>query len=495
MRSNEELRAEEARIRALLDGGGEAELMAIPGVVQISVGLKQINGTATDEFCIRVYVVQKKELASIPPSERVPKIFRGVPTDVNEVRVVSAHEDTARYRPITGGIQITNGQAVPGGILVGTLGCLATDNTDASAVLLTNFHVIGGNPGDSVFQAFNNPADLIAVVKRGQITGTIDAAIAAISPGVATTTDEVNGLFLNLSNHIAGVTDPVGGMKVFKVGRTTGLTDGKIVDSNAPVVINYDPPIGSKAFTKTMMIQCTKISGCCCCTCSVADGSREFSDHGDSGSVVLSDKRMAVGLIMGGGGGESFACRMTEVESGMNITINRTVVVPSSAVVPDAVGGVPHGRVAPLDAIGAANAGTVSVPNADETVWSIMQRRLEETPLGRELGNQVRLQVPEIIDLVNHHRAVMVAWQRVQGPAFLAQWMNGVRNPSVVVPREIGGVTMNSALLRMATVLKSHGSPSLQRAIDDNAVDLMAALDRSATVNEFLENIGHAALA
>lgn len=494
MRSNEELRAEEARIRALLDGGGEAELMAIPGVVQVSVGLKQINGTATDDFCIRVYVAKKKELAAIPPSDRVPKTFRGVPTDVNEVRVVSAHVDAARYRPITGGIQITNGVVAGGNIALGTLGCLATDNGDAKQVLLTNFHVIGGTAGVPVFQPLNNAGDQIGTVKRGQISGTIDAAIADIAAGIATTTDEVNGLFLNLSNHIAGVTDPVGGMKVFKVGRTTGLTDGKIVDSNAPVVINYDPPIGSKAFTKTMMIQCTKISGCCCCTCTVADGSREFSDHGDSGSVVLSDKRMAVGLIMGGGGGESFACRMTEVESGMNITINRTVVIPSSAVVPDASGGVPQGRVAaPPIEMGSPSEAVVA--NADETVWSIMQRRLEETPLGRELGTQVRFHIPEIIDLVNHHRAVMVAWQRVQGPAFLAQWMNGVRNPSVVVPREINGVTMNSALLRMATVLKSHGSPSLQQAIDDNAIDLMAALDRSATVNEFLENIGHAALA
>ncbi|MBC8085715.1 MAG: hypothetical protein H7Z40_00500, partial [Phycisphaerae bacterium] len=117
MKSIEELRAEEARILAILADGVEAELRAIPGVVHVSVGLKQINNTATDEFCIRVYVAKKLNLADLAPAERIPKSMAGVPTDVNEVKTVSAHVDTARYRPITGGIQITTGAGT------GTLGC------------------------------------------------------------------------------------------------------------------------------------------------------------------------------------------------------------------------------------------------------------------------------------------------------------------------------------------------------------------------------------
>jgi hypothetical protein len=90
---------------------------------------------------------------------------------------------------------------------------------------------------------------------------------------------------------------------------------------------------------------------------------------------------------------------------------------------------------------------------------------------------------------------VMVAWQRVQGPAFLAQWMNGVRNPSVVVPKEINGVTMNSALLRLSSVLKEYGSPALAQSIDSYGLELMALLDRSATVDELIENTGNPVLA
>ena len=491
MRSNEELKAEEARVRAILEGGVEAQLRAIPGVVHVSVGLKQINGIATDEFSIRVYVAQKKDPNSIPPAERIPKRIQGIPTDVNQVKVFDAHEDAAKHRPITGGIQISDGIALPSGnIFAGTLGCFATDNADAKQVLVTNFHVIGGTAGAQVFQPQSGATDLIGTVKRGAITGTTDAAIADIAAGIATTVDEINTLFLNGSNHIAGVTDPVGGMRVFKVGRTSGFTDGKVIDADAADSIDYKGTIGLKSFTKAILIQCTKVSGCCCCTCNVVDSSKKFSDEGDSGSVVVNEQRMAVGLIMGGGGGESLACRMTEVESALNVTINRTVVVgpavlalhPVGAPAPHAVAGAPF----------AARAAAAGAPPSadDESVWATMQRRLDESPLGHEIGMQVRHHLPEAIDLVNHHRAVMVAWQRAQGPSFLAQWMNGVRNPTQPVPREINGVTMNTALLKLAAVLKTHGSVALQQSIDAYGLELMALLDWSTTVDELIDNLG-----
>src|SRR5881628_1042764 len=108
MRSHDELKAEEARVRAILAGGADAQLRAIPGVVHVSVGLKQINGTATDEIVIRVYVTEKKAPNDIPPSERIPKRIQGIATDVNEVKTVKAIEDFAKYRPLTGGCEITN---------------------------------------------------------------------------------------------------------------------------------------------------------------------------------------------------------------------------------------------------------------------------------------------------------------------------------------------------------------------------------------------------
>ena len=62
------------------------------------------------------------------------------------------------------------------------------------------------------------------------------------------------------------------------------------------------------------------------------------------------------------------------------------------------------------------------------------------------------------------------------------------------MPREINGVTMTSALLKLSTVLKDHGSDALRRAIDEHGIDLMALLDRSASVDELIENLDKPAM-
>jgi hypothetical protein len=491
----EELKAEEARLRAVLASGAEAELRAIPGVVHVSVGLKQINDTATDEHCIRVYVKKKKSPSEVPPNERIPKRIQGIATDVNEVQVADLAVDKAKYRPLTGGCEISNNVVVDAddNVDVGTLGCFATDQTDLKTVLLTSFHVIGNTAGTPVFQPLAADMDQIGTVKRGQPTGNIDAAIADIDPAFATTVDAINGLFLNGSNHVAGVDDPVSGMHVFKVGRTTGLTAGKVVDADAPVGFDLGPPTGWVDFEHFMIIQCVKTSKCCCCSCELIDKSRKFVDRGDSGAAVLSDKRIAVGLVVGMVASAAYACRMTLVESLLNIRINKTIVVADNLVETPASAGGPHivaGGSATSEPVFARTEAIGAAPSAeDETLWSTMQRRLEESPFGREIAVQARAHLPEGIDLVNHQRAVMVAWQRVQGPSFLAQWMNGIRNPDQPVPREINGVDQSTALLKMAAVLKQHGSDALRQSIDAYGLDLMAVLDRSTTVYELLENL------
>jgi hypothetical protein len=336
---------------------------------------------------------------------------------------------------------------------------------------------VGSTLGVSVFQPSSGgvPADLIGTVKRAALTDTVDCAIIEVSAGIATTIDEINGLFLRGSNHLHAVTNGVSGMRVYKVGKKTGLTMGKIVDGDAAAKFSY--PSGTKTLTSLIKIVCQKVSGCCCCSCEVGDASHAFSDHGDSGAVVVSEHRMAVGLIVGGQPSETYACQMTRVEDALNVLVNREVSVlpPVSPPV-----------VSPLS--GATPMGPSPTPE-DETLWSSLQRRLDESPFGREIGLQVRHHLPEAIDLVNHRRAVMVTWQRVQGPAFLAQWMNGIRNPSQPMPHEIEGVTMNAALLRLAAVFKTHGSPALQQAIDHYGLDLMALLDRSSTVDELIDNL------
>jgi hypothetical protein len=106
MKNIDELRKKENAIKKVLDDGVRKKLMKIPGVVHVSVGLKETGKSATDEFSIRVYVKEKKDKALLLPHEIVPKEIDGIKTDVNQIPVGRMLVDNAQYNPIRGGIQI-----------------------------------------------------------------------------------------------------------------------------------------------------------------------------------------------------------------------------------------------------------------------------------------------------------------------------------------------------------------------------------------------------
>src|SRR5438045_8694248 len=108
MPSREELVARERAIRDVLERGAEERLRAIQGVVHVSVGLKEQGGGVTQRHSIRVYVERKVDEDQLAPEQRVPPEIDGVPTDVNIAKRFEFARDSTRYRPVKGGIMITN---------------------------------------------------------------------------------------------------------------------------------------------------------------------------------------------------------------------------------------------------------------------------------------------------------------------------------------------------------------------------------------------------
>jgi hypothetical protein len=95
--------------------------------------------------------------------------------------------------------------------------------------------------------------------------------------------------------------------RVFKVGRTTGLTRGQITDI-ATIVgpISYDP--GQCWFRRSLTIE-------------GLNGS-QFSDKGDSGSaIVLEATGEVVGLLYAGNGQQTYACPIEAVLSRFNCVL------------------------------------------------------------------------------------------------------------------------------------------------------------------------------
>lgn len=207
-------------------------------------------------------------------------------------------------RPIPMGVSISTSPTPPF-ITAGTAGLLVHSLADPnSKFILSNNHVIGAVgptlcPGSA--ESFETwviqPATLDLGYDPGQDpdffvgftaymapiqfgpTGTnlVDAAIATTLPSLA-------------SNEILGIGRPTPklalprpGMKVIKSGRTTGVTTGVIESVNTTLTVSYGI-CGRARFVQQVVV-----------------ASEDFSDSGDSGSIILdNDSLRPVGLLFAG---------------------------------------------------------------------------------------------------------------------------------------------------------------------------------------------------
>jgi hypothetical protein len=295
-------------------------------VVGAAFGRRIVQNETTDDPALVVYVMRKVAKRFIPSSRLLPRRWHVggdcVEVDVVETGPIYPLAFTARERPATAGISIGNANEAS----AGTLGAVVIDNSDNSACILSNNHVMARQnaaalgeaivqPG--VFDAGVSPADNIALLKRFVVinmTGnTVDGAIAQIIGGVGRNViDQVHNniiptagaghpavglLFAGgcnrmIMNSIANVLNQLNislpggagaigaadiGMNVEKVGRTTEYTTSSVKEIDATVNIDYD--FGTATFDHQIT-------------------TAWMSDHGDSGSLVYE----------GGTGGDEDKC-------------------------------------------------------------------------------------------------------------------------------------------------------------------------------------------
>jgi hypothetical protein len=106
-------------------------------------------------------------------------------------------------------------------------------------------------------------------------------------------------------------------MAVRKRGRTTGLTYGSVTSVDASVSIPYGDGLGTHTLKNQLRIAPDKTK------------SAQFSDHGDSGSVVVDGANKVVGLLFGGSSAATYANPIQNVldELNVNLCIQSTVIV------------------------------------------------------------------------------------------------------------------------------------------------------------------------
>lgn len=298
----------------------EAEYLARPGVTGIDVGYKVVGGVQTDEVAIRVHVEKKK--ASVPKAQLVPATIDGAVTDVlertYELQVVrepldfSAQADTTHYATLQGGISIGPSRAIGGFVFAGTLGAIVTDNVSGKKAAVTNFHVAcvdsGWAVGDRQVQPSRVdtgtvPGDEFGAILRAVLSSHVDGAVISIDAGKTTA-----GTIVDIGT-VNGTKPATLGMVVRKRGRTTGLTHGSVDGLSLTVNVDYGDGLGVHTLTNQVSI--------------ATDTAQNplFSDHGDSGSVIVDSTGAVVALLFAGSGTNTVGNPIASVLSELNIAI------------------------------------------------------------------------------------------------------------------------------------------------------------------------------
>lgn len=517
----------------------------IDGVVGVGFGRKVTGNALTERIAIVAFVREKKPEEALAPADRIPQSFEGYPTDVHIVGRGHAEvcDNQTAYARIAGGmqIQIKHGSNTTG---QGTLGCIVKKRASfarENVYLLTNKHVLfsetegrggtvyhpktGDNALGPVEAAFYQnavyPADT-----AGALEYFIDCGIARIDLDTncccctctkdSTKVDEAVIVDLDIGgdNTLSDVRSVINDVqilteKVFKVGRTTGKTVGIVTLVGAS--LSADPPPDHPTAARVAATNLIKIrfDTTSTPTGNNCKGNPNFTEQGDSGSLIVDEQNSAIGLHTHGFVDPadhikySYACHILPVLDYLGICIPCVVVsslFPSygnslatdgSGVVPRALppdestlleeevmftrGGAPPGLVRPRSEFT-----PLEVSDDEVRHMRALLAQFRATPSGPEIHEMFGLVRREIAYLVRNVRVVQATWARNQGPAFLVHVLNHIMGRSVSIPHEVRGVSRRQLLLRMREVLSARGSNLVRESLaryGDLLLDMFTELE------------------
>jgi len=298
-------------------------ILETDNVMGVGISEKVCEGKATGLTAVTFYVERKKAKSKLAPSERVPA---EIPSSIaGDQTIVTDVKPIGRLRPE---INATRKRFQPGNSIghidatVGTLGAIVS--RDGELFILSNSHVLAlsgtAKRGDAivypgVFDGGAMTDDLVAKLARFKkfIPGPayknrVDCALAKPTPErLVDLMAEIKGLGLP-----GRTIKPVRGMKVTKVGRTTGKTAGKIEDVHFSFTLDYEGSVGEIGFIDQVL--CSR-----------------YTDEGDSGSLVI-DKATgrAVGLHFAGAEGGSVFSPIDEVLKTLGCKLVTKAIKPKS---------------------------------------------------------------------------------------------------------------------------------------------------------------------
>jgi hypothetical protein len=281
-----------APIRSLNLAYSATDISLLPNRNKRIMAIGIAPGKSDGDFKLAVRV-QRPELMASAEVERLKKLSHGE-IDlrfVGEIKKRAKPWYQTKKRPLLIGSSVAHFQ-----VTAGTIGGFVKSKTksDSRIFLLSNNHVIANEDkaviGDPILQqapfdggnAKDQVATLAKFVKfKKKAPNAVDCAIAEIDSDI-----DIDSITLKGVGKLSGIaTDVDEGLEVIKIGRTTGITRGKVTAFELDdVVVGFDQ--GNLTFNGQIEVE--------------GGGDRPFSRPGDSGSLVYNTDLKAIGLLFAG---------------------------------------------------------------------------------------------------------------------------------------------------------------------------------------------------
>lgn len=285
------------------------QLLRSDSITGFAVGRKVVQGRATGDLAITVFVERKQPLSRLSLARRIPQVLR-VPDDQAPDGAVEFLTDvqqahfyalgyTAGERPARSGISIGHPA-----VTAGTLGGLVRDRRTGAVAILSNNHVLANSNGAAVGDAIlqpgtadggRDPDDRIATLARfveisfaADAENRVDGALATpLAPAESQVVWSTRDIAVETPARRRSLDEADLGLAVEKTGRTTGHTKGFVQGLFAALRVDYGAS-GSGVFVDQIIAS------------QPAEAPR-FSAGGDSGSLIYDSDRHCIGLLFAGG--------------------------------------------------------------------------------------------------------------------------------------------------------------------------------------------------
>jgi len=319
----------------------------VDNVVGLGRGYKWVRGENTGQEAALVLVKKKFPRDDLRRAALLPEEIAGVPTDVIEVGDIRLLTETRTelLRPARPGISIGHYK-----VSAGTFGAVVRDRNTGEALILSNNHVLANlsnglderaKVGDAIIQ----PGTYDGGDPKSMVIGHLNRFIPVYSE-VSSPRCKIAKTFEGIFNVCLGVVRPQYRIQVLRETEKVNLVDCAVATPVSPDLISADIlEVGPIAGTKEAQIGMTvKKSGrssgltfsvvlATDVTVRVGVGKDEygvFSDQilagpmsmpGDSGSLVLSEDNMAVGLLFAGSEQATMFSRIDRVLDALNVKL------------------------------------------------------------------------------------------------------------------------------------------------------------------------------